>query len=62
MTASCAADTDGSALLSWPWKLIQENRRSARYQLYDLENDPKERRDLVATQGRDAILAGFLQQ
>jgi arylsulfatase A-like enzyme len=53
---------DIDAVLDWPWKLI---RRGAVTELYDLEDDPDERRNLAASRARerermDALLASWL--
>ena len=39
-------DWEGRAVISGPWKLIQDDIRRARYGLYDLANDPQETENL----------------
>jgi arylsulfatase A-like enzyme len=52
--------TEGQAVVSWPWKLIQNDVWAPRYEVYNLRKDPLERTNLWP--GADPVLRGFLLQ
>ena len=53
---------DGRAVVSWPWKLIQEDAWSPRYEIYDLEADPRESRNLWDAAFPRSVRTEFLLQ
>jgi arylsulfatase len=51
---------EGRAVISWPWKLIRNDVWTPHHEIYNLEKDPRERRNLW--RGVDPVLLGFLRQ
>jgi choline-sulfatase len=54
---------EGRAVVSWPWKLIQDDLWRSRYELYDLARDPDEKHDLIQHPTEDdTVPLSFLRQ
>lgn len=51
---------DGWALVSWPWKIIQENAWRPGYEIYNLERDPEEKWNLWKGPTDSSVLTSFL--